>query len=167
MNVRTVPLPPMARRLGVALAWPALALLAGCASMVAGDHQNLTLDTRHDGAPIAGARCALSNDKGTWHATSPGWVTVQRSFRELSIACTIGGGEPGLAKVHSSARSILLGNLMVGGLMGTGVDFYTGAAFDYPGGLTIELGRSTTIGEPWPSLPAAGAAASARAGQKS
>ena len=135
--------------------------------MVAGDHQNLTLDNRLGGAPVAGARCAISNDKGSWYATSPGWVTVQRSFRELSVACTIGSGEPGLATVHASTRAILLGNALVGGLMGAGVDFYTGAAFDYPGGLTIELGRSTTIGEPWPILPAAGVAASATAGQKS
>ena len=159
MNARTAPMPTMARHPGRALLWPALALLAGCASMVAGDHQNLTLDNRLGGAPVAGARCAISNDKGSWYATSPGWVTVQRSFRELSVACTIGSGEPGLATVHASTRAILLGNALVGGLMGAGVDFYTGAAFDYPGGLTIELGRSTTIGEPWPILPAAGVAA--------
>ena len=159
MNARTAPMSTMARHLGRALLWPALALLAGCASMVAGDHQNLTLDNRLGGAPVAGARCAISNDKGSWYATSPGWVTVQRSFRELSVACTIGSGEPGLATVHASTRAILLGNALVGGLMGAGVDFYTGAAFDYPGGLTIELGRSTTIGEPWPILPAAGVAA--------
>ena len=80
------------------LAAAALASLmfGGCASIVSGQNQSVSVTSRDPakGADLAGAKCSLVNDKGTWYATTPGTVTVRRSFNELAVNCTADGIEP-------------------------------------------------------------------------
>lgn len=130
--------------------------VVGCASIVNGSNQSVSVETRTDSGPISGANCRLSNNKGTWFVTSPGSTTVQRSYEDLAVRCEKESAEPGLASVKSSTKAMAFGNIIFGGIIGAGVDMSTGAAYDYPSLITVIMGRSTAI-----AAPAQTAAASA------
>lgn len=60
---------------------------SGCASIVNGQNQSLSIDTKKNGVAVAGANCKLSNNKGVWYVTTPGTTTVHRSYEELAAHC--------------------------------------------------------------------------------
>lgn len=122
--------------------------LIGCASIVNGQNQSLSVDTRSDSGSVAGAACTLANDKGTWLLTTPGSVVVQRSFAELSVKCEKSPMEPGLAVVKSGVKGMAFGNILFGGIIGAGVDMATGAAYDYAGLITVHMGKMTLVASP-------------------
>ncbi len=154
------------------LSTPLLALamlqLTGCASIVSGTNQPLTVETRADTGAVAGASCKLSNDKGAWHLTTPGSTTVNRSFEDLSITCEKPDYKTGLLTVKSSTKGMAFGNILLGGVIGAGVDVATGAAYDYPAVITVVMGTNGVVAAPAvapaPTAPTApGAAASGAA----
>jgi hypothetical protein len=64
-----------------------LVLTTGCASIVGGTNQSISLETRSNaGEPVAGVNCKLENPKGTWFVTTPGSVTIHRAYDDLSVA---------------------------------------------------------------------------------
>lgn len=118
------------------------ALSTGCASITTGHNQSLSVETRADGKPVAGASCKLENDKGTWYATSPGTAVVRRSYDDLNVRCEKSGHEPGVAAAKSSTKAMAFGNILFGGIIGAAVDAGSGAAYDYPSIISVELGRN-------------------------
>lgn len=125
--------------------------LGGCASIVGEKTQTIQLDTTCNGRPIAGAKCALTNSKGSWTVTSPGSVRVHKAYDDLTAACNKDGLGATGGKFKSSAGAVW-GNVLLGGAVGYAVDANTGAGFDYPPKITVEFkGRC----EPVPTSPAA------------
>jgi hypothetical protein len=116
--------------------------LGGCASIVTGHNQPLSVETRHGAQAVAGANCKLENDKGAWFVTTPGSVTVRRSYGDLNIRCEKPGLPPGSLAVQSSTKAMAFGNILFGGGIGAGVDVATGAAYDYPSLITVPMGES-------------------------
>jgi len=135
--------------------------LAGCASIVNGQNQPVSVETRNEAGTVAGANCKLSNNKGTWYITTPGSTTVQRSYEDLAVQCTKEAHEPGLASVKSGTKAMAFGNIIFGGVIGAAVDVGTGAAYDYPSLITVLMGKNSTI---TPPMPAAAAPVPAAAG---
>jgi hypothetical protein len=131
---------PMIRSSIGAAALASIALLSGCASIVSGQNQSLSVTAKNKGGDVSGAKCALNNDKGTWYVTTPGSVTVRRSFNDLSVNCALDGLDPGIAVVKSATKGMAFGNILFGGLIGAGVDTATGAAYDYPEIINVDLG---------------------------
>lgn len=124
---------------------------SGCASIVSGTNQSVTVETRgKEGQPVASANCKLSNNKGTWYVTSPGSVVVSRSFEDLLINCEKEDQLPGLASVASSTKAMAFGNILFGGVIGAGVDIASGAAYDYPTMITVLMGGNVTVDAPAP-----------------
>ena len=115
-------------------------LMSGCASIVSGTNQPVTVETRAQGTLVSGANCKLVNDKGTWYVTTPGSVVVHRSLSDLKLSCDKEGITPGVASVKSSTKGMALGNAVFGGLIGVGVDIASGAAFDYPDLIQVDMG---------------------------
>ena len=114
---------------------------SGCASIVSGHNQSVSVETRSkEGQAVMSANCKLTNNKGTWFVTSPGSVTVSRSFEDLLINCEKENQLPGLASVKSSTKAMAFGNILFGGVIGAGVDVATGAAYDYPTMITVTMG---------------------------
>jgi hypothetical protein len=128
----------------------ALGFLPGCASIVSGHNQSLSVETRLKGFPVAGANCKLSNDKGTWFVTTPGSTLVRRSMEDIAVRCEKESTQPGIASVKSSTKGMAFGNILFGGVIGAGVDVASGAAFDYPPLITVEMGESIFIVPPAP-----------------
>jgi len=119
---------------------------SGCASIVSGTNQSLTVETRgKEGQPVVSVNCKLSNNKGTWYVTSPGSVVVNRSYEDLLINCEKEKQEAGLASVKSSTKPMAFGNIIFGGVIGVGVDMASGAAYDYPTMITVFMGGNVTV----------------------
>lgn len=112
----------------IALAAVIAAVLPGCASIVTGHNQPITVETPE----CEGAKCKLMNDKGSWFVTTPGSVIVSRAFGDLTISCSKEGYGSLSHVVSSSTKAMAAGNILFGGLIGVGVDVATGAAYDYP-----------------------------------
>ncbi len=114
--------------------------LAGCASVVGGFTETLSISTISDGADVAGAQCDLTNSRGTWHVTTPGPVTIRRSFEDLKIHCAYDKYASNIGHVPSSTRALVFGNILLpGSLVATAVDIGSGSAFDYPSPIIVKL----------------------------
>lgn len=127
-------------RIGGALrvvGWLLLASMAGgCASIVGGQMQAVSVET----PGCLGARCELVNDKGRFHVTStPGTVTLIRSYNNLQVSCTRDGVHSEIVSVASRTKGLAFGNILLGGVIGAGVDVSTGAAYDYPQTITVSM----------------------------
>lgn len=138
--------------LGVAL----LPAVTGCASITGSTMQPMTVETRDKGGKeVAGAACNLNNNKGKWSVTTPGSVVVTRSNDNLLVNCQKEGHEAGIATVVSAVKGAMFGNIIFGGGIGAVIDHASGAAYDYPQLLLIEMG-STKVIEPAPAAPQQG-----------
>jgi uncharacterized protein YceK len=125
----------------IALAVITITSFSGCASIVTGSNQSLSVESAtQTGQNVVGATCKLVNDKGSWFLNTPGTVTVQRSYNDLNVACTKDGHEPGVAAVKSTTKGMMAGNILFGGIIGAGVDASTGAAYDYPSIIRVMMG---------------------------
>ncbi len=122
--------------------------LTGCASIVSGTSQVVSVETLHPSGNVAGASCKLENDKGVYYVTTPGTVTVHRAYGDMNVKCEKPGYDAGLATFKSSTKGMMAGNILFGGVIGAGVDASTGAAYDYPVLLQVMLGQQ-------PGMPAA------------
>jgi uncharacterized protein YceK len=110
-------------------------LLYGCASIVTGQNQVVSIET----SPHKEASCELQNDKGKWFISSTlGTVMINRSYDNLVVSCQK-DEKKGNVYVKSSTKGMAFGNILVGGLIGTAVDCSTGAAYDYPSIITVAL----------------------------
>lgn len=146
-------------KIAAACAIAAASLLTGCASIVNGTNQVVSVETRHKGEPVSGVTCKLDNGKGVFYVTTPGTVTVHRAYDDLSIKCEKDNVAPGLASVKSSTKAMAFGNILFGGVIGAAVDAGSGAAYDYPAMITVLMGETVKL----PATPAAPAAIPAQA----
>lgn len=124
----------------------AISILPGCATVATGTTQSIYVDARKEGAQVTEASCTLNNDKGNWTVTTPAAVTVARAYGDMRVQCRKNGHEDGSLTVASSTKGAVAGNILIGGLIGVGVDVISGAAYDYPYSFEVEMGRHATVG---------------------
>lgn len=151
MHIKTV-----ARAISV-IAAAAATSLTGCASIVSGTNQVMSVETISKTGKIDGASCKLQNDKGVYYVITPGTVNVHRAYGDLSVTCEKTGVPTGLATIKSSTKGMMAGNILFGGFIGAGVDAASGAAYDYP--VLLQIMMSDTIANPLLPVPVAGAPA--------
>jgi hypothetical protein len=133
--------------------------LTGCASIVSGTTQIVSVETLQPAGKVAGASCKLENDKGVWYVTTPGTVSVHRAYGDMMVKCEKEGVAAGVATVKSSTKAMMAGNILFGGPIGVGVDAASGAAYDYPTLFQVMMGNTITI----PAVASAPVTASASA----
>ena len=119
--------------------------LIGCASIVSGTDQAISVETWQEGNEIEGTHCELKNKKGEYKVVAPATVMVQRSSDDLIIACRKEDLPKGLARADSGLNSAVFGNILLGGLIGLGVDAATGALNEYPDLIVIHFGKNLLI----------------------
>ncbi|MBS0390451.1 MAG: hypothetical protein JSR23_04715 [Proteobacteria bacterium] len=122
----------------------AIALTTGCSSITQSDMQTVSLTTSYQGTPVEAA-CKLSNDRGTWDATSPNNVAVRKSGEDLNITCKKEGMPDGLLKAISRAAGSMFGNIIFGGGIGAIIDHSKGTGYDYPNQLPVKMGEATVV----------------------
>ena len=104
-----------------------LVVLSGCASIVVGDTQILSVET-----PLCPkALCKLVNEQGTYFvAETPGTVTINKSYSPMVVECSKGDFKETIS-LESSTVGMTFGNILLGGIIGTAIDMGTGAAYEY------------------------------------
>lgn len=102
-------------------------VVAGCATMVKGTSQKVSLDT--PGYP--GAECTLrSKDFGTRKVVTPATFELPKSKHDISVECRKGCAR-GTGVIASNLEGMTAGNIVAGGVVGFGVDAATGAMNKY------------------------------------
>lgn len=110
----------------VGLVFAAMAL-AGCATVVKGTDQQVSLDT--PGFP--GATCTLtSNGFGMRRVVTPATVELPKSKHNVAVNCKKGCAK-GTGIISSGVEAMTAGNVILGGVVGLGVDAATGAMNKY------------------------------------
>jgi hypothetical protein len=105
---------------------------------VSGHNQSLSVTSSSETRDVSGAQCSLKNDKGQWFVTTPGSVTVRRSYSALTVDCTA-EQLTGSNQVQSKTKAMALGNVIFGGVIGVGIDVASGAAYDYPDVIHVSM----------------------------
>ena len=113
--------------------------MAGCATVIDGNDQLISVETQSAGAPISGARCVLRNDQGQSRLTTPGTAWVRYDNSDLKISCKRPGFDAGVETASSAMNTKVFGNLLIGGAIGFGLDLISGTAYKYPSTVVIEL----------------------------
>ena len=110
----------------------------GCASIVEGTHQSISVET----PPVSNASCVLKNNIGQWYIKkTPGSTLVHQSIQSLIIRCKKPHYRTAVKKVESHTKGMILGNIFFGGVIGAGVDVADGAAYHYPTHIKIPMHR--------------------------
>lgn len=100
----------------------------GCATITKGTTQAITLDT--PGAP--GAKCTLVSDGiGTKIVQTPATLTLDKSQSSISVTCKKECFQDGVGIIASNTETMTAGNLLLGGVIGLGVDAASGAMNKY------------------------------------
>lgn len=116
-----------------------LACASGCALVVRGTQQNIKVDAvSSDGKAIDALECRPAGDLAALPSTPQ--LTVRRSINDLLIQCISQGQVVASAKVISRADMALV-SLVVGGFMSATIDQLSGAAYAYPGAITLVTGE--------------------------
>lgn len=109
---------------------------SGCATIVKGTTQTVSLDT--PGA--AGAQCELrSEGVGTQTVQAPATFVLEKSQHSVSVTCRKACFQDGVGVIASYTESMAAGNVLLGGVVGLGVDAATGAMNKYADRTTITM----------------------------
>jgi hypothetical protein len=121
------------------------ALQAGaCATIIEGSNQNVNVSAVESGSgtEIQGAECTLTSPSiGTQRVTTPGSVKLEKSKNSVSVLCNKSGYAAGTGTIASHFAAATVGNFLIGGLIGVGIDAASGAANKYDDKIAVTMAR--------------------------
>ena len=103
--------------------------LAACGTITQGTSQDITVTS----IP-AGAHCDFTR-KGEHLATidkTPGTVTVDKTKHDILLTCDLPGYQQASVNLESGYGAGTFGNILLGGVIGWGIDEASGAVNKYP-----------------------------------
>jgi len=109
--------------------------LTACATIIEGTDQSVSIET----PPANGATCTLTSSEGEWFVTAPGSVTVEKTKNDMSVVCKRDGFHDGVATVVPKFQATTAGNILAGGLIGVAVDAASGANYEYPSPIRVDM----------------------------
>ncbi len=110
-------------------------LLPACATLTGDSTQIVSVETPF--CPKAG--CELRNDEGLYFIKeTPGTVTVNKSWNDLTIECSKNGYSKTEAR-ESSMSAGVMGNILIGGGIGILVDGMSGSGYNYDNAIVHPL----------------------------
>lgn len=123
-----------------------VALTSGCATVTSGTTQSVTVETINaEGAAVPGYLCRITNGKGSWTVTTPGSTSLNKAYGDATVNCEKSGETAANAVVQSQTKAYTFGNVILGGVVGIGVDAMSGATWAYPDLWKIVIGRTNLI----------------------
>ena len=110
--------------------------LSGCGTITQGTSQDIAISTSPPGG-----HCEL--DRHGEHVASlystPHSVIVDKSTKDITVTCAKPGYQTASLNLESDPSLGLFGNAIIGGLIGVGIDYATGAANKYPNSALVPL----------------------------
>ncbi len=117
----------------------AVLTLNGCATVMEGNDQSIVISTvkcEEHGDPI----CTASNKDNAVMVRAPGTIPVEKGKSDLIVTCRSDDGlARGTFNASSTYEAMNLGNILLGGFIGLGVDAATGAMWEFPSGIIVEM----------------------------
>lgn len=110
-------------------------LLGGCATITRGTTQSVAVDT----PGVVGAVCTASTTVGPQTVSTPGVFVLAKSSAALPVRCTKACYQEGGGILGSTFEAMTAGNLILGGVIGIGVDAMSGAINKYPDAISIPM----------------------------
>ena len=102
--------------------------LAGCATITKGTSQPVAVNT--PGVP--GAQCTLSSPSiGSKTVTTPASIVLEKGHDSIQVTCKKECYQDGVTVIASNTETMTAGNLLIGGVVGLGVDAASGAMNKY------------------------------------
>ncbi len=110
--------------------------LPGCATMMEGTGQSVSVATTPAGATCemdrAGTKLGMVNP-------TPGSLRIDKSKNDLDVTCSKPGYQQARTSTSPKFVGTTFGNIVFGGLIGVAVDAATGANYEYPSEIKVEL----------------------------
>ena len=123
-----------------------IVLLWGCATIVEGNDQTVSIVTEP-----AGAACELTREGHTvgFVNPTPGSINLEKSSDHIAVRCEKEGHFAGAGVLASGFQGMTFGNILFGGIIGVAVDSASGAMHEYPPSVTVVLvpKRFAEVGE--------------------
>lgn len=105
-----------------------LVAVAGCATITRGTTQTVAINT----PGVTGATCVLTSSAvGTMTVTTPAAVTLSKGSDSVIVRCNKDCYNEGSGVLSSNLEGMTAGNLIIGGVIGLGVDAASGAMNKY------------------------------------
>lgn len=110
--------------------------LAGCATIIEGTGQSINIST----VP-AGASCVVDRMGARLGQVSPapGTLRIDKSKNDIVVSCSMPGFQTVSVTSAPSFGGTTFGNIVAGGLIGAAVDASTGANYEYPPQIMVQL----------------------------
>jgi hypothetical protein len=115
----------------------ALLLLSGCASVINGSKQSVHVRT-FCGANQVPSACVAENPRGQQSFVTPAQILVDRDLRGLRINCRDARHQNSAVWVQAVPDIALVGNVLLGGLVGASVDVANGRGVAFPSQINIQ-----------------------------
>lgn len=109
--------------------------VASCATITKGTTQNVYVDT--PGVP--GAMCTVSTAVGPQTVATPGTFMLAKASAALPVRCTKVCYQESGGMLGSTFEAMTVGNILIGGVIGIGVDAISGAMNKYPDQISISM----------------------------
>ena len=129
-------------------------MLTGCATIVNGSNQSVTVST-----DPPGASCKLARQAETVGAIpmTPGSVQVSKSKNDVVVTCEKLGYQTAVVSKSPSFGGATFGNILLGGGVGAIVDAASGANYTYPSEIHVAM-APVVVAPAAPAVPIASAA---------
>lgn len=129
----------MMKRLIIVVFALGILLTTGCATIVEGSGQNITVSTT--GCDEYGnVSCHLINKDNNIVVSVPGTAYVEKGKQALSVTCRTSDNKTnGSTQIQSGYEAMNVGNILVGGIIGLAVDGMTGAMWHFPSSVNVPL----------------------------
>lgn len=116
----------------------AVMFLGACASVTTGTSQDIAVSTEPPGAT-----CELRREGALVGRADPTPATVRvgKSSRPIEVACEKFGHFSVTEMLMSDFQAMTLGNVLIGGVIGVGIDAASGAMNRYPSEIALDLNR--------------------------
>jgi hypothetical protein len=114
----------------------AIGLLGGCATIVEGTDQTLSVSTTP-----AGATCELIRGGTTIGLVNPtpGSINVEKSQDDITVKCEKEEHQSAARSFASQLQGMTFGNILFGGIIGVAVDASSGAMHEYEPSIHLVL----------------------------